>query len=82
MDLYPNMPKSELITWAQIHGLEAQLRIPARIVQNKIKEDHSVWLWIHKQSAIPLVEVITRPTAMGAADQNNAPHSFQKAAIS
>ena len=81
MDLYPNMPKSELITWAQIHGLEAQLQIPARIVQNKIREDHSAWLWIYKQSSIPLVELISRPTAEGAANQHNAPHSFQKAAI-
>ena len=81
MDLYPNMPKSELITWAQIHGLEAQLQIPARIVQNKIREDHSAWLWIYKQSSIPLLEVISRPTANGAANQSNAPHEFQQAAI-
>ena len=81
MDLYPNMPKSELMEWAQIHGLEAQLQIPARIVQNKIREDHSAWLWIYKQSSTPLLEVISRPTANGAATQNNAPREFQQAAI-
>ena len=81
MDLYPNMPKSELTTWATVHGLESQLQIPVRIVQNKVHEDHSAWLWIYKQSTISLLELISRPTASGAANQNNAPLSFQEAGI-
>lgn len=81
MDLYPNMSKSELTTWAQVHGLESLLQIPARIVQNKVQEDHSAWLWIYKQSTIPLLELISRPTASGAANQKNAPRSFQEAGI-
>ena len=82
MELYPGMPILQLQEWAQKHGLVSYLDIPARMVQNKVQEDHSAWLWVYKQSTTPIAEVICRPTATGAANQHSAPLSFQQAAIS
>ena len=81
MDLYPNMPIDALLTWAEEFGVEHILHIPARMVQGKVLEDHSAWLWVYKQSKTSIQEVICRPTATGAANQNNAPLAFQVASI-
>ena len=81
MKLYPNMPYDELIEWAAIHGLERALNIPARMLQNRVKEDQAAWLWVYKQSDIPLYEVITKPTAKEKANSNFVPLSYQNAAI-
>ncbi|MEC7984455.1 MAG: DEAD/DEAH box helicase [Myxococcota bacterium] len=81
MKLYPNMSYEELQEWASMHGLERALNIPARMLQSRVKEDQAAWLWVYKQSDIPLREVITKPTATERANANFVPLSYQKAAI-
>ena len=52
--LYPAMPKQELQKWAMVHGVESSLQIPARILQSRTNREHSTWLWIHRQSELPI----------------------------
>ena len=82
--LYPGMPKEELLSWATIHGVEHTLNIPTRVLQSRASREYSTWLWIYKQSEVPIVDLICRETAVAPEKPNSqkAPLNYQKAAIS
>lgn len=82
--LYPGMPKAELLSWATVHGVENSLHIPTRVLQSRAAREYSTWLWIYKQSEVPIVDLICRETAVSPnkPDGQKAPLTYQKAAIS
>ena len=81
--LSPHMTEDTLRLWTQKNNVEYTLELPVKILLVPSSTMYANWLWVYKQSNVPLVEIITRPTAhtIDQATAETAPLIFQQYAI-